>query len=91
MTSNVEKEEKPTPNPAMKIPNPQIEKAPLPFNLGAEVAKLKISVPLTELIKNETCKSQIRKSLNFVENEDSVNFFDDQLELYSVLMLMENH
>ena len=43
-TSNAEKEEQPTQTPAIKIPNPQTEKAPLPFNLGAEVAKLKISV-----------------------------------------------
>jgi len=34
-TSNAEEEEKPNPNPSMKIPNPQIGKAPLPFNLGA--------------------------------------------------------
>ena len=45
------------------------------------MAKLKISVPLTELIKNETYKSQISKTMNFVEIEDSVNSFDDQPEL----------
>ena len=45
------------------------------------MAKLKILVPLTELIKNETYKSQIRKTLNFVENEDFVNLLDDQPEL----------
>lgn len=76
-TSNAEKEEQPTPILAMKFPSTKIEKAPLPFNLGVEVAKLKISVPLTELIKSETYKSQINKTLNFVENEDSVNLFDD--------------
>lgn len=65
----------------MKVPSTQTEKAPLSFNLGAEVAKLKILVPLTKLFKNETYKSQIRKTLNFVENEDSVNLFDDQREL----------
>lgn len=45
------------------------------------MAKLNISVPLTELVKHETYRSQISKSLNFVENEDSVNLFDDQPEL----------
>jgi len=49
--------------------------------LGEEVAKLKISVPLVELIKSETYKSQINQTLNIVENEDSVNLFDDQPEL----------
>lgn len=51
------------------------------FNLAAEVAKLKISVPLTELVKHDIYTSQISKSLNFIENEDSVNLFDDQPEL----------
>ena len=36
---------------------------------------------MTKLIKHETYRSQISKSLNFVENEDSVNLFDDQPEL----------
>lgn len=53
----------------------------MPFNLGAKVAKLKISVPLTELIKNETYKTQTNQTLNLAENEDSVNLFDDQPEL----------
>ena len=65
----------------MKVQNPQTEKASLPFNLGAEVAKLKISVPLTELINIETYKSQINQTLHIVENEDLVNLFDDQPEL----------
>lgn len=80
-TSNAEKEDQTTPNPTTKILNPQSEKAPLPFNLGAKVEKLKISFPLIELIKNETYKYQIRKSLNFVKNDGSVNLFNDQLEL----------
>lgn len=89
-TSNAEKEEQTTPNPTIRIPNVQTKKSPLPFNLGAEVAKLKILVPLTERIKHETYRSQTSKSLNFIENEDSVNLFDDQPELILVLMLMEN-
>jgi len=56
---NKGKEDHPTQIPTMKIQNHQIKKASLPFNLGAEVAKLKILVPLTKLIKNETYKSQI--------------------------------
>ena len=45
------------------------------------MAKIKVSVPLIELVKHETYRSQITKSLNFVENEDSDNLFDDQPEL----------
>ena len=80
-TPNTKKEKQTTPNPVAKISNVQIDKSPLPLNLGAEVAKLKISVPLIELVKHETYSSQIRKSLNFVKNEDSINLFDDQPEL----------
>lgn len=80
-TSNAEKEEQPALNPVVTIPNTQTEKSPFPFNMGVQVAKLRISVPLTELIKHETYKSKISKSLNFVENEDSINLFDDQPEL----------
>ena len=54
---NKGKEDKPTQVPAAKIQNLQTEKVSLPFNLGAEIAKLKILVPLIELIKNENYKS----------------------------------
>ena len=69
-TPNTEKEEQTTPNPVVNISNVQIDKSPLPSNLGAEFAKLKISAPLTKLVKHETYRSQISKSLKFVENED---------------------
>lgn len=65
----------------MKIPSPQTGKTPFPFNLGAEVAKLEFLVPLTEFIKSEIYKSQIKQTLNSVGNEDSIKLFDDQPEL----------
>jgi len=80
-TPNIKKEEQTALIPIAKISNVQTENSPLPFNLGAKVPKLKILVPLIELVKHETYRSQIRKSLNFVENEDSVTLFDDQPEL----------
>lgn len=54
---NKGKEDHPTQIPSVKIQNPQREKSPLPFNLGAKVAKLNISVPLTKLSKNKTYKT----------------------------------
>jgi len=54
---NKEKEDNPTQILVAKTPNLQIEKASLPFNLGAEIAKLKISIHLIELIKKEPYKS----------------------------------
>lgn len=59
---NNEKEEQTTQNPSVTILNVHIDKSCLPFNLGVEVAELKISVPLTKLIKHETYRSQISKS-----------------------------
>lgn len=53
----------------------------MPFNLGAEVAKLKILVPLTKLVKHDTYRCQISKTLNIIDNEDSGNLFDDKPEL----------
>jgi len=62
-------------------PKVKTNKTTLPFNLGVKVAKPKILVPLIELEKNDVYRSQIRKSLNIFENVDSVNLFDDQIEL----------
>lgn len=78
---NKGKEDHPTQIPAVKTQNPQTEKAPFPFNLGEKLARLKISVPLIELIKNETYKTQINQTLDIAENEEYVNLFDDQPEL----------
>ena len=66
-----QKEDNSTQNPVSKVYNPSSS-----FNLGAEISKLKISVPLTELVKNKTYKSQVNQTLNITENEDSVNLFD---------------
>ena len=53
------REEQPTHFPPMKIPSIQTKKSPFPSNLGVEIDKIKILVPLTELIKPKTYKSQI--------------------------------
>lgn len=59
----------------------QTNNAQLPFNLKNEIEKLKISVPLTELVKNESYRSQITENLNIGEGEDTINLNDDQLDL----------
>lgn len=65
-------------NPTIQNTRTQTEK---PFNLETEVGKLKIVVQLSELAKHDVYRSQIYKSLQISVNEDSVNVFDDQLEL----------
>ena len=69
----LEKSAKNVPNPERqenientdtRNPKVQTEKVIPPFNLGAEVAKLTISVPLTELVKNHSYRSHITRTLN---------------------------
>ena len=58
-------------------------KTPLekPFNLEAEIRKLKISIPLSELAKHDVYRQQIQRSLQLPENKDDVNVLDDTPEL----------
>ena len=58
----------------------QTNKPQLPSNIRNEIEKWKITVPLTELVKNESYRSQITETLNIEEGEDSINLNDDQPE-----------
>ena len=71
-------EEKNVKNLVIQITKTQTEK---PFNFETKVGKQKIALPLSELAKHEVYRSQINRSLKISVNEDSVNIFDDQLEL----------
>ena len=61
-------------------PTKEVEKAPS-FNLENEISKLKVSVPLTELVKNSVYKSQVSKVLQIDPLSDMVNVEDDYPEL----------
>ena len=61
-------------------PIKEVEKAPS-FNLENEISKLKVSVPLTELLKNSVYKSQVSKVLQIDPLSDMVNVEDDYPEL----------
>eukprot|EP00253_Pinus_taeda_P028367 PITA_28367 len=52
-----------------------------PFDLEAEIGKLKIAIPLSELAKHDIYKQQIKKSLQLTRNKDNVNVLDDTPEL----------
>ena len=56
-------------------------KSQIPFSLEQEISKIKIFVPLTELVAQHVYRTQILKALNIEENEDTVNLNDDQPEL----------
>jgi len=51
------------------------------FNLETEIGKLKIAIPLSELVKHDAYRGQICRSLQISEDKDSVNALDDQPEL----------
>ena len=71
-------EERNAENPSVRNTRTQTKK---PFNLEIEVGKLKIVVPLSKLARDDVYRSQINISLKISVNEDSVNIFDDRLEL----------
>ena len=58
----------------------EVEKI-LAFNLENEISKLKVSIPLTEIMKNNSYRGQISKMLNLDPMVDMVNVEDDQLEM----------
>lgn len=52
-----------------------------PFDLEAEIGKLKIAIPLSKLAKHDIYKQQIKKSLQITHNKDDVNVLDDTPKL----------
>ena len=67
---------------AEKIDNPAKEGENIQaFSIENEVAKLKVSIPLTEVVKNSTYRAQISKMFNIDPMLDAVNVEDDQSEL----------
>ena len=59
----------------------QISKSQPSFNIQTEIAKLKIPIPLTELVKHDLYKSTITETLNINDGQDSINLNYDQPEL----------
>ena len=57
------------------------------FSLENEISKLRVSIPLTELMRNNSYKGQVSKILNFDPMSDMVSVEDDQLELIFGLAL----
>ena len=51
------------------------------FSLENEISKLKLSSPLTEIMKNNNYRGQISKMLNLDLMSDMVNVEDDQHEM----------
>ena len=56
-------------------------KSQIPLSLEQEISKIKISVPLTELVAQNVYRTQILKVVNIEEKNDIVNLNNDQPEL----------
>ena len=63
-----------------EIPVKEVERV-LALSLENEISKLKVSIPLTEIMKNNSYRGQVSKILNFDPMFDMVNIEDDQPEL----------
>jgi hypothetical protein len=55
----------------------EVEKTSSYFNFESEMAKIKISVPFNEMIKNSEYRNQIIKMLKMEETYDTLNIQDD--------------
>lgn len=56
-------------------------KTQVPFSFEGEIAKIKITIPLTELVTIDRYRSQILKVLNIENDADTLNLTDDKPKL----------
>ena len=56
-------------------------KTQVPFSFEGEISKIKITIPLTELITQDMYKSQVLKVLNMGNDTDTLNLTDDEPKL----------
>ncbi len=63
-----------------EVPVKEAEKIPA-FNLENEIAQLKVSIPLTEIMRNNSYRGQVSKMLNLDPMSDMVNVENDQPEM----------
>jgi len=58
-----------------------MNKSIVPFSLEGEIAKIKITIPLAELVTQEVYKNQVLKALNLGSDTDTLKLIDDKPEL----------
>jgi hypothetical protein len=69
------------PSSQVKISDKTADKVPYSFNFEAEIQKIKIPIPLVELMKNEMFKKDILKTLDpqsVSHSADILNIYDDK-------------
>ena len=57
-----------------------LSKLQVPFSFEGEISKIKITIPLIELITIDRYRSQIFKVFNIVNMADTLNLTDDKPE-----------
>lgn len=86
----ISKQKRPTADPnilkalAQEVRGP--DKSPSPFSFESEVQKLKISVPLIELVKNEAFKKPILEALKLKATQASNNYVNLQDDKPAVVL-----
>ena len=50
-----------------------MNKSIIPFSFEGEIAKIKITIPLAELVTQEVYKNQVLKALNLGSDTDTLN------------------
>ena len=58
-----------------------MSKRQVPFSFEGEIAKIKITIPLTKLITQDMYRSQVLKVLNMGNDTNTLNLTDDKPEL----------
>ena len=58
-----------------------MSKTLVPFSFEGEISKIKISIPLVELVTQDVYKNQVLEALNIGNDNDTLNLTDDKLEL----------
>ena len=53
-----------------------------PFRFEGEIAKIKITIPLTKLVTQEVYRSHIFKVLNIGNDTDTLNLTNDKLVIF---------
>ena len=58
--------------------NVNMSKTLAPFSLEGKIAKIKMSIPLVELVTQDVYKNQVLKALNIGNDTDTLNLTDDK-------------
>ena len=62
-----------------------------PFSFEGDISKIKIAIPLIELVTQDAYRSQVLKALNIGNDTDTLNLTDEKLQLLFGLEVEGNY